>query len=97
MGLAAFPRPKSGESGALACAIEVAGWRQERANRWLSSFQFLKYGRLPCDFFAVRPASCAGWMEFYEAKLAEFYQELFGHEVQVVPDGLDSTDEAGAR
>ncbi len=57
------------------------------ANRWLLTRQFTSYGRLPCDLFAIRHASCAGWKDFYEPELARFYEELFGEEVQVVPEG----------
>lgn len=67
---------------------------ERHANRWLLTAQFSSFGRLPCDLFSIRPASCAGWQDFYEAELAGFYEELFGQPVEVVPDELQPAADA---
>jgi hypothetical protein len=61
---------------------------EELAQRWLLSRQMPSHGLLPCDLFARAKGPCAGWEEFYEADLARTYLELFGVEVEVVPDSL---------
>ncbi len=51
--------------------------------------QALGEGRLPCDVDGgCRSLVCAGWDEFYESELAQFYREMCGEEVRVVPDAL---------
>jgi len=62
---------------------------EHQANRWQLGAQSIPEGRLPCDV-EHRPHSlpCAGWDEFYEKELAQFYLEMCGEEVRVVPDGF---------
>jgi hypothetical protein len=49
--------------------------------------QNLEYGWLPCDIFPGETGRtpCGGWSDFYETEIAEFYRQLVGDEVCVVP------------
>lgn len=62
---------------------------ERQANRWLLELQDIRAGRLPCDIERGRRSLlCAGWDEFYESELAQYYLEMCGEEVRIVPDNL---------
>jgi hypothetical protein len=62
---------------------------EKQANRQQLRLQDVGAGRLPCDLTPDRRSLlCAGWDEFYESELAQFYRELCGEDVRVVPDEL---------
>jgi len=68
------------------------------ANRWCLTRQSPEHGRITCDLMARAPGRkpCAGWDEWYEAEIRDFYAELLGQRVRVHPNPLPALVGASA-
>lgn len=91
-GLGRFSKQELEERLAKILHVEAGCTRAQlegRVDRLQFGLQDLPAGKLPCDVDGgCRSLVCAGWDEFYEIELAQFYLEMCGEEVRVVPDDL---------
>jgi len=61
---------------------------EDLANRWQLARQFVQGKPLACDVQADEHENhhiCRGWRDFTDERLAGFYRELLGEEVEIIP------------
>lgn len=61
---------------------------EDLANRWQLARQFVLGTTIACDTQAGEHEhhhTCRGWREFDDARLAGFYRDLLGEDVEIVP------------
>jgi hypothetical protein len=61
---------------------------EDLANRWQLARQYVLDSPLACDTQSMgceQHRTCQGWARFDDRELAEYYRELCGEEIEIVP------------